>query len=269
MKIIFDKKKLSKLIKNEKNLGFVPTMGGIHPGHISLVKKSKNQCKKTIVSIFVNKPQFNKRYDFDNYPRSLKNDILKLRRLNIDYLFLPSEKQIYPHGPNKNIKISPFGNQLCGKSRPGHFIAVTDVINRFVKIIKPKKIFFGNKDFQQLKIIEHFMRFKFPKIKIVGCKTIREKNGMAYSSRNFLLSQKEKKIGSLVYKTLIRNKKFIIKNNKKLFFIKKKLKNFGLNKIDYLKVKDVNKLIKPYKNIKKYKIFIAYHIGRVRLIDNI
>ena len=114
MKIILNRNKLIKFIDSEKNLGFVPTLGGIHNGHISLIKKSINQCNKTIVSIFVNKTQFNKKSDFKKYPRSLKKDISIIKKLNVDYLYLPTEKQIYPKGPSKNIKISPFGKRLCG-----------------------------------------------------------------------------------------------------------------------------------------------------------
>ena len=135
MKIISHKNKLIKLIYNEKNLGFVPTMGGIHLGHISLIKRSIRECKKTIVSIFINKPQFNKKSDFIRYPRTLKKDISKLKKLKIHLLYLPSVKEIYPNGPNKSIKISSLEKKLCGKNRPGHFKAVVDVIDRFIKII--------------------------------------------------------------------------------------------------------------------------------------
>ena len=130
MKIISHKNKLVKFINNEKNLGFVPTMGGIHPGHISLIKRSIRECKKTAVSIFVNKPQFNRKYDFKKYPRNIKKDIKKLQKLKIDFLYLPKVKDIYPKGQNKNIKISSLKKKLCGKNRPGHFEAVVDVIDR-------------------------------------------------------------------------------------------------------------------------------------------
>ena len=134
MKIFLNKNKLIKFIKNEKNLGFVPTMGSIHLGHISLFKKSILQCNKTIVSIFINKPQFGRKIDYQKYPRTIKKDISMLKRLKVDYLYIPSNDQIYPKGVNKKIKISPFGKKLCGKFRSGHFEAVADVIDRFIKI---------------------------------------------------------------------------------------------------------------------------------------
>ena len=193
MKIISSKKKLLKLIHNQRDLGFVPTMGGIHKGHISLIKKSIKDCKNTVVSIFVNKPQFNQKSDFKKYPKQKNSDIIKLKKLKINYLYSPNSREIYPLGPNKNIRISSFKKKLCGKKRPGHFEAVVDVIDRFVKIINPKRIYFGEKDFQQLKIIKHYLNKKYPKIIVVECKTIREKNGLPCSTRNYLLSINEKK----------------------------------------------------------------------------
>ena len=224
MKIFLSKSKLIKITNIEKKLGFVPTMGAIHSGHVSLIRKSISQCNKTIVSIFINKPQFNRINDFRSYPKVLKKDISILKKLKVDYLYLPSNKQIYPSGQNKNIKISPFAKKLCGKSRPGHFEAVVDVIDRFIKIIKPKKIYFGEKDMQQLKVIEHFVKKNHTNTKVIGCKTIRDKNGVALSSRNFLLSIKEKSIASKIYKFIINNKKKLIKK-KTVYRISKK-KNF-------------------------------------------
>ena len=160
MKIILSKNKLIKILQKEKNIGFVPTMGGIHEGHISLINKSISQCSKTVVSIFVNKPQFNRNDDFKRYPRSLGKDILKLRHSKVDYLYLPKTNQIYPHGYNKGIVLNSLEKKLCGKFRPNHFRAVVDVIDRFIKIIKPKKIYLGEKDMQQLKIIEDFVKKK-------------------------------------------------------------------------------------------------------------
>ena len=145
MKIISSKNKLVKIIRKERNLGFVPTMGGIHLGHVSMIKKSINQCNKTLVSIFINKPQFDRKSDFKEYPRILKKDISKLKRLKVDLLYLPKTNQIYPKGSNKNIRINSFGKKLCGKYRPGHFEAVADVIDRFIKILF-NNLFFGRND---------------------------------------------------------------------------------------------------------------------------
>ena len=269
MKIIRSKIKLKKLIKNEKNLGFVPTMGAFHPGHLSLIKKSIIQCDKTLVSIYINKPQFNKKNDYYRYPRNLQKDILKIKNLKVDYLFLPTDKEIYPDGANKKIHINKFKNQLCGKSRPGHFEAVFDVVERFLNISKAKKIYLGEKDMQQFKILEDYIHKKFKKTKIICCKTIRENNGLAYSSRNFLLTPKQKNIGSNVYNFIKLNKKKILKKLISLSFIKKNILSLGVDKIDYVKIINLNKIIKPYKKVKKYKVFVAYYLKSTRLIDNI
>ena len=124
MKIILNKRKLDKIVNAEKDLGFVPTMGAIHKGHISLIKKSNKLSKKTIVSIFINKHQFNQKIDNQKYPKNISKDISILRKHNVDYLYLPTNKQIYPNGPNKNINIGPLGKQLDGKLRPNHFESV-------------------------------------------------------------------------------------------------------------------------------------------------
>jgi len=269
MKIIFDKEVLVNLTQNEKKLGFVPTMGALHLGHISLIKKSIRQCNKTIVSIFVNKPQFNKKSDYINYPRLLNKDILLLKKLKVDFLFIPKFKQIYPSGANKKIKISSFSKKLCGKNRPGHFEAVVDVIERFIKIINPRKIYFGKKDMQQLKILESFINKKYSKIDVIGCKTIRNKNGLALSSRNFLLTSKQKIIASKVYKIIKKNKNKLIFGKFSIKNIEKKILKLGISKIDYIKILNINKVTMPYKKKSNFRIFIAFYLSNVRLIDNI
>ena len=269
MKIINNKKNLKNLINQQKSLGFVPTMGGIHKGHLSLIKKCNKFNKKTLVSIFVNAPQFNNKNDYVNYPRSIKADINKIKKLNVDYLYLPVLKEIYPKGPNKKIKISSFAKKLCGKFRPGHFHSVVDVIERFIKIIKPSSIYLGEKDMQQLKIVEDFIKKNYKNIKVIGCKTVREKNGIALSSRNILLSRKEKNISSKVFKIIKKNKKNILEKSVNLSDIKNRILKIGVKKIDYINLIDVNRINKPFVNIKKNKIFIAYYLGNTRLIDNI
>ena len=270
MKIILDKNKLGKLINNERNLGFVPTMGAIHEGHYSLINKSNKLCEKTIVSIFINKPQFNKSSDFKNYPRFLKKDIKILKKLKVNYLYLPKEKDIYPNGQNINIKISSFKKKLCGKYRPGHFEAVVDVVNNFIKIIKPKMIFLGEKDMQQLVIIKRFFKNKYKNLKVIRCKTIREKKGLALSSRNFNLTKKQRIIGSNIYSFILKNK-IALNNSKKVNFqsIKKKIIEIGATKIDYVELLNIEKLMDSNSKRKEYRFFIAYYLGKIRLIDNV
>ena len=269
MKIFIDKNRLKQFIQNEKELGFVPTMGSLHAGHISLFKRSLSECRKTIVTIFVNKPQFNRKTDYATYPRTLSKDLRILKKLKVDYLYIPKNKDIYPFGHNKNIKINSLEKKLCGKFRPGHFRAVVDVVKNFIEIIKPKKIYFGEKDMQQLKIIEDYIKKNYNKIIVIGCKTIREKNGIPFSSRNNLLTVNEKIIASKIYKILTTRKKYLIKNLISINEIKNKILKLGVKKIDYIKLLDINKLTKPFKKNKKYKIFIAYYLRATRLIDNI
>ena len=149
MKIFKSKHKLQKEILNIKNISFVPTMGGLHKGHISLIKKSKNFNGKTLVSIFVNPKQFDKKQDFLKYPRNLTKDLILLKRLNVDYIYLPSLKDIFSFKVKNKIYLDKFSKKLCGKSRTGHFKGVLNIVNRFLDLIKPKYIFLGAKDFQQ------------------------------------------------------------------------------------------------------------------------
>ena len=180
MKIIKNILDLNKAIKNFKSFGFVPTMGGIHQGHISLIKKSQKSCKTTIVSIFINPTQFNNQSDYKKYPRNINRDINILKRIKVDYLFIPKIKEIYKK-KNKRIKIYKKDKILCAKFRIGHFEGVLNVMNRLMNIIKAKKIFMGEKDFQQLFLIKKYLSKKF-KIKIINCPIIRDRNKVALST---------------------------------------------------------------------------------------
>ena len=154
MKIFKDRKNLQREISSTKAISFVPTMGGLHKGHISLIKKSKKTKLKTLVSIFVNPKQFNEKKDFKSYPRNQKKDLKILKNLKVDYIYLPSIKDIYGFKPKKKVFLDKFSKQLCGKYRKSHFLGVLNVVNRFLDIIKPKKLFMGKKDFQQLYLVK-------------------------------------------------------------------------------------------------------------------
>ncbi len=161
MKIFKSKHKLQKEILNIKNISFVPTMGGLHRGHISLIKKSQNFKGKTLVSIFVNPKQFNDKKDFIKYPRNLKQDLRILKRLNVDLIYLPSLKDIFSFQVKNKIFLDKFSKKLCGRSRKGHFKGVLNIVNRFLELIKPRYIFLGIKDFQQSYLIRrHIVKKK-------------------------------------------------------------------------------------------------------------
>ncbi len=271
MKIFKDKHTLQKEILKNKGISFVPTMGGLHKGHISLIKKSKKSKLKTLVSIFVNPKQFNKKVDFRSYPRNTRRDIKQLKKLNIDYLYIPTYKDIYGFKPKNKVYLDKFSKKLCGKFRKGHFEGVLNVVNRFIEIIKPRYIFLGKKDYQQLYLIKKHIEKKKIKSKVIECKTIREDNGIACSSRNSNLNKKQKKVASYIFNYLTKLKKKI-KKNYNLFninIIKKDLINLGASKVDYLENYNIESFKKIKKPNKKFNLFFAYYINNTRLIDNI
>ncbi len=271
MKIFKSKHKLQKEILNIKNISFVHTMGGLHKGHVSLIKKSKNFKGKTLVSIFVNSKQFNEKKDFLNYPRNLKKDLIILKRLNVDLIYLPNLKDIFSFQVKNKIFLDKFSKKLCGKSRRGHFEAVLNIVNRFLEIIKPKYMFLGIKDFQQSYLINMHILKRRINTKVIHCKTIREKNGVACSTRNNNLNRNQFKIASNVVKYLKNKKKLIKKNlsNFKFLNIKKDLINLGVTKIDYIELYNSETLKRPKNKREKFKIFIAFYLNKNRLIDNI
>ena len=271
MKIFKNKLSLQKEISKDNCLSFVPTMGGLHKGHLSLIKKAKRYKCKICVSIFVNPTQFNKRNDFKNYPRSLKSDIKELKKLKVNYLYLPNYADIYSFKTKRKIYIDKFSKQLCGKYRKGHFEGVLNVINRFLEIINPKYIFLGNKDLQQLILIDSHIKKNNINTKVIKCKTIREKNGVACSTRNLNLSNRELTMASNIYKYLLKLNKRIKKNYKlfKINVIRKDLISLGATKIDYIENLNIKYYGDNRKLKNKFKLFFAYYINEIRLIDNI
>ena len=269
MKVLRTKHDLKEAICKIKNLGFVPTMGSIHNGHISLIKKSKHKCNKTLVSIYVNPKQFNSRKDFSKYPRNITKDLKILKKLKVNFVFTPSTKEIFNEKRKKKIVLPNNHKILCAKFRKGHFEGVLDVMDRFIKLINPKYTFMGEKDFQQLFLVNKFIGKKY-KNKIYACRTVRDKNFLALSSRNFLLSKNEFNKAGLIAKYLSKLKSSLKKNNEDhndILIKKKELqKKFNI-KIDYLEVRNEKNLTSLIKN-KKIRLFVAYYINKVRLIDN-
>ena len=268
MKLFTNKKKLQEEIKNINNISFVPTMGGLHKGHENLIKKSVKGSKKTLVSIFVNPKQFENKEDFKNYPKNYESDFKILKKLKVSYLYKPNYKDIYKFKTKNKIFLDQFSKKLCGKYRKGHFKGVLEVVNRFLEILKPKKIFLGNKDFQQLYLIKEHIKKNKINTKVLSCRTIRDKNFIAYSSRLKKLKDYEKinliKIIKFlkIYKKNLNSKKV----NYNFFQIKNKLLSLGAKKVDYIEMFDLKTLKKPKKN--KFNLFFAFYIGKVRFIDN-
>ena len=270
MKLIRRINDLNKAIKSKNELGFVPTMGGLHKGHESLIKISKKKCKFTIVSIFINPKQFNNKNDFRKYPRDLNKDIIILKKLKVDFVYLPSVNEIYKDHTFSKFKLRKSQQILCAKHRKGHFEGVLDIMNRLTKTILPKYIFMGEKDFQQLFLVKKILEKNY-KVKIISCKTIRNVNKVALSTRNFLLKNSSIIKAEFIAKKLINLRSRIIKdkknsqqllNNTKIDLVK----NFDI-KIEYLETRNTTNLSLNIIN-KNFKIFIAYYIDNVRLIDN-
>ena len=267
MKIFKDKHSLQKEILN-KPVSFIPTMGGLHKGHTYLIRKSKRYKIKTLVSIFINPKQFNKKSDFRSYPRNKIKDIKILKNLNVNYLYMPSIKDIYVFKPKNKIYLHKFSKKLCGKYRKGHFKGVVNVMNRLIEIIKPKNIFMGKKDYQQLFLIKKLISKYKINSRIVECDIVREKNGVACSSRNLLLTSNDIKIASNIYHFINKIKKKF--NDYNSHYLKKEIIKLGANKVDYIENYNVKKNFKKsIKWNKGCKIFIAYYIKNIRLIDNI
>jgi pantoate--beta-alanine ligase len=270
MKIILNNSNLRKTLGPFDDIGFVPTMGGIHEGHISLIKKSIKFTKKTIVSIFVNPKQFNDIKDFKSYPSNIKNDLSILKKIKkLDFIYIPRFKDIYENKKKPHIRIDKKNKILCAKYRKGHFEGVLDVMSRLTTLIKPKKIFMGKKDFQQLFLVKNYIEKKFH-TKVIGCKTIRNKNKLALSSRNFLLDKQQLKNVEKISKTFL-NLKNKIKNtsNINLFLQKSKkdLEKLFNIKIEYLENRNTKNLTISNK-YKGSKVFLSYYYKNIRLIDN-
>jgi len=269
MKLIKQITELNKAINKYKRLGFVPTMGNLHKGHEALIKNSKKKCKKIIVTIFVNPAQFNNMKDYKNYPRSLNKDLNTLKRLKVDYVYLPIVDQIF----NEQLpKILLYKSQkiLCAKFRKGHFEGVLDILNRFVRLISPEAIFMGEKDYQQFFLVKNFIEKNY-KTKVYSIKTIRDSNMVALSSRNSLLSKTNLDTLGLITKKLLNLKKKINldkKKSKKLINVLKKdlVKKYKI-KIEYIECRNIINLSTNIQT-KSFKLFVAYYLNNVRLIDN-
>jgi len=272
MKILQNNTILKETLKKIDNLGFVPTMGSIHDGHISLIKNSKKVCKKTIVSIFVNPKQFNSKKDFSSYPKNIKKDLSILRKNKVDYLYLPNVKDIYNYKRQKKIKLIKKDLILCAKYRKGHFEGVLDVMDRLTSLINPYKIFMGEKDFQQLYLVRKFLKNKYKnKTKTIICKTIRNLDKVSLSSRNMLLTSRDLLLAGQIVKNLISFKRSLKNQSKIRYHLnlkKKELSRIYNIKIDYLDLRKTSDLTNSA-NIDGSKIFIAYYLKDIRLIDNL
>lgn len=277
MKIFYKNKSLQENLTKTKSgasIGFVPTMGALHRGHLSLIKKASAENKIIVVSIFVNPTQFDKKEDLINYPKTLENDLALLKTVNCDIVFVPSVDEIY----NGNTIASHFDFeglefQMEGKHRKGHFDGVGTIVKRLFEIVKPHKAYFGEKDFQQLQIIKKLVEKHNIPVQIIGCEIFRETDGLAMSSRNVRLTELQRKEAPFIHKTLKEAKEKFKVNSISVVvkWVENEFeKNSALN-LEYFEIANIKNLKSSKRKSKNstYRGFIAAFAGNIRLIDNI
>ena len=277
MKTVFSLEQIrkisSELRKNGRTIGFIPTMGALHQGHLKLVKQSKNKNDVTIVSIFVNPAQFSPTEDLDKYPRPFEQDKKLLEQGKVDYLFFPNVKTMYPSDFQTYVSTTKLMNVFEGKSRPGHFNGVATVVLKLFNLINPTDTYFGQKDFQQCIVIKQIIRDLNLSINFHIVPTVRNKDGLALSSRNIYLNSQERVEALAISQSLSLAKKLIIKGNKNSEFIinemKIYLRQYKLLRLDYIEICNFNNLSSLKIISKKVVILIAAYVGKTRLIDNI
>ncbi|MBX2934405.1 MAG: pantoate--beta-alanine ligase [Ferruginibacter sp.] len=265
------------LLQNKKmgvSIGFVPTMGALHQGHISLLETAKKNCSLVVCSIFVNPTQFNDKADFDNYPVTIESDIDKLERAGCDVLFLPTVTEMYPQGETVNGKynLGYLETVLEGKYRPGHFQGVCQVVHRLLNIIPANNLYLGQKDYQQCMVIKKMMQLTKINTNVIICPTLREDDGLAMSSRNMRLNETERKKSAAIFEALSFIKKNIVPGDinplKKQVFLRLAENGF---KPDYVEIASADNLsiIDEWDGKIKLVALIAAFNGKVRLIDNL
>ena len=267
---------ISQLTKERlvrSSIGFVPTMGALHAGHISLLEKCKEICDLNVCSIFINPTQFNNVDDFKKYPVTIEQDIYTLEKNGCGILFMPDVNDMYPEGTiSKNFNIGYLENILEGKFRPGHFQGVCQVVSRLLQIVNPTHLFIGQKDYQQCMVIKKLLELENLNIEIIICPTLREENGLAMSSRNLRLNEEQKDQAANIYKTLIDIKQKIKLGS--LSHVKKEAAEYLISKNikpDYVEIAEAGnlKIVNEWDGKTKLVALVAAFISEVRLIDNI
>lgn len=261
---------VSKRDRN-KTLGFAPTMGALHEGHLSLVRLSKSNCDLSAVSIYVNPSQFGPQEDFGRYPRNLERDLALLADNGADYVFLPDNEQMYPAGYKTWVEVEGLSSILCGNSRPGHFRGVATIVLKLVQIVKPDLMFMGMKDFQQVVVLETMLRDLNSDTQIFRCPIVRESDGLAMSSRNMYLSPEERAKALCLSQTLDMARQMVASETKRaeevILAAEDKINAAG-GRIDYISLVNGSTL-QPQDTIDQdTRMLLAVYIGNTRLIDN-
>ncbi|MCM8757843.1 MAG: pantoate--beta-alanine ligase [Candidatus Omnitrophica bacterium] len=265
--------KISKEFQRQgKIIGFVPTMGYFHQGHLSLMLQARKDTDKVVVSIFVNPIQFGPKEDFKRYPRDLKRDLKMVKDIGVDIVFCPKEEEMYPEGYKTYVRVKELEDRLCGRFRPGHFQGVCTVVLKLFNIVMPHIAYFGQKDAQQAIIIKRMVKDLNIPVKIKVMPIVRESDGLAMSSRNTYLNKKEREDAVILYRGLQLAKELVKSGINDSAYIIERVKKFILpkiTKIDYIEIVDYKNLL-PLKKIEKEGLLaLAVWIGKTRLIDNI
>lgn len=255
-----------------QSIGFVPTMGSLHAGHMDLIRASKAACDITVASIFVNPMQFGPNEDFDAYPRTLDDDNAKLSDEGADYLFAPTVREMYPNGVNTQVDVPSLANILCGAARPGHFAGVATVVSKLFNIVQPDHAFFGRKDFQQLAVIRQMVQDLLMPLNIVGVPTGRADDGLALSSRNAYLTESERAVAPALFRCLTGARQRILDGETDFAAIQRDvsqvLTDHGF-RVDYVEVRCAHALSSAGLADRDLVILVAAYLGKARLIDNI
>ena len=264
---------LKAALKGETRVGLVPTMGNLHDGHMALVDASLKRCDTTVVSIFVNPLQFGPNEDFDNYPRTLPADTAKLESAGVDLVFAPPVHEVFPAASQTvNVTLPSLSRLLCGRSRPGHFDGVATVVAKLFNIVGSDYAFFGEKDWQQLTLIQSMVRYLSIPTAVVGVPTVRDADGLALSSRNRYLSDAERAIAPTLYRTLCSLRDAIQHGDRRYRVLERHgrdtLADTGFE-VDYVAVRNAMTLRTPQVESERLRILAAARLGKARLIDNI
>ncbi|MCS7254761.1 MAG: pantoate--beta-alanine ligase [Armatimonadota bacterium] len=262
-----------RLRMENKVIGFVPTMGYFHEGHLSLMRRARSECDVVIVSIFVNPIQFSPGEDYERYPRDVERDLKMAEDVGVDIIFHPSVEEMYPEGYATYVHVERLTEGLCGAHRPGHFLGVTTVVAKLFNIVMPHKAYFGEKDYQQLMVIKRMVKdLNFP-VEIVSCPTVREKDGLAMSSRNVYLQPEERQAALSLSRGLMAAKEMFERGERDANALKRLveecMRSSKLVRPQYIEVVDAETL-EPVERIERDAVIaVAAFVGKARLIDNV
>ncbi|GAW92212.1 pantoate--beta-alanine ligase [Calderihabitans maritimus] len=258
--------------KKGKTIGFVPTMGYFHEGHLSLMRQARKDCDVVVVSIFVNPIQFGAGEDYEEYPRDIDRDSKLAEKVGVDVIFAPAVREMYPEGYSTFVEVENLTEGLCGRSRPGHFRGVTTVVTKLFNIVQPDKAYFGQKDAQQAMVIRKMVADLNMPLEVIVLPTVREADGLAMSSRNVYLTPEQRKSATVLYRSLQLAKNLIEAGERSVAAVVERVKQEinaePLAKIDYVEIRRADDLAQVEKIEGKILIALAVFIGKTRLIDN-